>query len=74
MRIKIQKKKEDLDIVDEALLFFRANVLFQQFDIQGPADIVIVYLTAWIADCLRLLEKEKNRDEAKKKSACNWCK
>eukprot|EP01090_Pellita_catalonica_P020296 TRINITY_DN718_c0_g1_i1.p1 TRINITY_DN718_c0_g1~~TRINITY_DN718_c0_g1_i1.p1 ORF type:complete len:157 (-),score=25.13 TRINITY_DN718_c0_g1_i1:435-905(-) len=41
------------DIVDEALTFFKANVLFRNFDIKGPADRVLIYLTLYIAQCLQ---------------------
>eukprot|EP01084_Bolivina_argentea_P291299 500631_1 len=59
---------KDLDIVDEALTYFRANILFSQFEVEGGADLTLVYLTAWIADCLRKLQKEKSKDGAKKAS------
>ena len=47
--------------VDEALNYFRANILFSQFEVEGGADLTLVYLTAWIADCLRKLQKEKTK-------------
>eukprot|EP00483_Globobulimina_turgida_P000287 UN00287 len=59
---------KDYDIVDEALIYFRANILFSQFEVEGGADLTLVYLTAWIADCLRKLQKEKTKDSAKKAS------
>lgn len=36
------------DIVDEAVDYFRANVLFRSFEVKGPADRVLVYLTLFI--------------------------
>lgn len=43
----------DMDIVDEAIAFFRANVLFRNFEITGPADKLLVYLTLYISSCLQ---------------------
>ena len=53
--------EKDMDVVDEALTYFRANILFSQFEVEGGADLTLVYLTAWIADCLRKLQKEKTK-------------
>jgi len=54
------------DLVDEALQYFRANVLFKSFTIDGPADRVIVYLTLFTGLCLRTIAKCKSADEADK--------
>ncbi|KAL6066882.1 subunit of the Arp2/3 complex, variant 3 [Balamuthia mandrillaris] len=40
------------DIIDEALDFFKANVLFRNYEVKGPADRVLVYLTLYISECL----------------------
>ncbi|KAK4046871.1 subunit of the Arp2/3 complex [Microbotryomycetes sp. JL201] len=40
------------DIVTEALDLFRANSLFRNFEIRGPADRVLIYLILFIGDCL----------------------
>jgi hypothetical protein len=40
------------DIISEALNLFRANALFRNFEIQGPADRVLIYLILFIGDCL----------------------
>uniref|UniRef100_A0A6N2N0F8 monogalactosyldiacylglycerol synthase n=1 Tax=Salix viminalis TaxID=40686 RepID=A0A6N2N0F8_SALVM len=44
------------DIVDEAITFFRANVFFRNFDIQSPADKLLIYLTFYINVALKRLE------------------
>eukprot|EP00483_Globobulimina_turgida_P002356 UN02358 len=59
---------KDLDIIDESINYFRANILFSQFEVEGGADLTLVYLTAWIADCLRKLQKEKTKATALKAS------
>ena len=38
----------ETDIVDEALATFRANVMFRSFEVQGPADRLLAYLTLFI--------------------------
>jgi len=43
------------DIIDEALTLFRANSLFRNFEIKGPADRVLIYLILYISDCLNKL-------------------
>jgi len=60
-------KSTDLDIVDEALQFFRANVLFRNFPTQGPGDLTLAYLTVYIAQILREFAKQKTKNEAKAK-------
>jgi len=42
------------DVIDEAIKFFRANVLFRKFESQGPADLSVCYLTILISEILRL--------------------
>jgi actin related protein 2/3 complex subunit 3 len=44
---------DDDDAVDEALRLFRANVLFRNFELQGPGDRLLVYLTLFIHLCLK---------------------
>ncbi|KAK8655008.1 hypothetical protein V6N13_107600 [Hibiscus sabdariffa] len=45
-----------IDIVDEAITFFRANVFFRNFDIKSPADKLLIYLTFYINVALKRLE------------------
>jgi len=59
-------KTTDQDIIDEAIAFFRANVLFRNFSVQGPADLLLCYLTAFIAEVLRHFQKNKTKDDAKR--------
>lgn len=44
------------DVVEEALYFFRSNCLFQSFKIDSSADLVMVYVTLFIHQCLKRLE------------------
>lgn len=45
------------DIIDEALFNFKANVFFRQFEIQSDSDRVLIYLTLFITECLKKLQK-----------------
>jgi len=58
---------DDKDIVDEAIEFFRANILFRNFEQKGPADLMLCYLTIYISELLRFFARgSKNLAEAKK--------
>ncbi|KIR60459.1 arp2/3 complex 21 kDa subunit [Cryptococcus bacillisporus CA1873] len=43
------------DIIEESLDLFRANCLFRNFEIKGPADRLLIYLILFISDCLTKL-------------------
>ncbi|KZS98081.1 actin-related protein ARPC3 [Sistotremastrum niveocremeum HHB9708] len=40
------------DIIDETIDLFRANSLFRNFEIKGPADRLLIILILFISDCL----------------------
>ena len=42
------KSSEEMDVIDEAIAQFRANILFKNYKPHGPADKSIVYLTIFI--------------------------
>ncbi|KAI3615323.1 arp2 3 complex 21 kda subunit [Moniliophthora roreri] len=44
--------QEQPDIIDETLDLFRANSLFRNFEIKGPADRTLIVLILFISDCL----------------------
>ena len=46
------------DIIDEAITQFRANIFFKNYEVQGPADKVIIYLTVYIQKCLEVIAKK----------------
>lgn len=58
------KKESDLDIVDEILAYFRANVLFTNFEIKHGADRVLVYGTLFTHYCLKKLDGKDLKSEA----------
>lgn len=43
---------ESPDIIDETLDLFRANSLFRNFEIKGPADRTLIVLILYVSDCL----------------------
>ena len=55
----------DTDVIDEALNYFRANVLFRNFEVYGSADRTLIYLTLYIGLCLKACERIETREEAK---------
>ena len=57
---------EGEDIVDEVLGFFKANVLFKHFEVKGPADRVLIYLTLYTTQCLQKLDKCATKEEGLK--------
>jgi actin related protein 2/3 complex subunit 3 len=59
---------DEKDVIDETIEYFRANMLFSQFDIQGDADRLLIYLTAFASGCIKQVVKGKvaTKDEAVK--------
>ena len=53
-------KAEELDIIDEALAYFKANIFFKNFEIKSDADRTLIYITLYISECLRVLLKVKS--------------
>lgn len=51
--------KEDgkQDVIDEAMYYFKANVFFRTYEIKSDSDRVLIYLTLYITDCLKKLQK-----------------
>ena len=44
--------------------FLKANILFTSFDMETDVDRVLVYLTFYIVECLRKLQKEPSLERA----------
>ena len=51
-------------MIDETLFFFRANVLFRNFDVRGGADRTLAYLTLFAVQCLVKCEKIEDKPTA----------
>lgn len=46
-----------MDIIDEAICYFRVNVLFKNFEIKGPGDKVLVYLFVLLSHIFKTLDQ-----------------
>ncbi|KAJ7546847.1 hypothetical protein O6H91_08G056900 [Diphasiastrum complanatum] len=51
-----QANAGQIDIIDEAINFFRANVLFRKFEVKSAADKLLIYLTLYINMALKRIE------------------
>uniref|UniRef100_A0A915KW48 Actin-related protein 2/3 complex subunit 3 n=1 Tax=Romanomermis culicivorax TaxID=13658 RepID=A0A915KW48_ROMCU len=49
------------DIIEEALYFFKANIFFRNYEIKSAADRTLIYLTLYIVECLKRLQKCANK-------------
>jgi len=52
------------DIIDEALYYFKANVFFRTYEIKSPSDRVLIYLTLYITECLKKLQRCSSKSQA----------
>ena len=50
-------QESQVDIIDEALSYFKANVFFKTYEIQSDADRVLIYLTLYVSECLKKLQR-----------------
>lgn len=62
----IATKEDGMDIIEEALYYFRANVLFRNFEVKTPCDLTLVVVTLYIQLCLKECEKYPTEAEAKR--------
>lgn len=56
----------DLDIIDEAIYYFKANVFFKNYEIKNEADRTLIYVTLYISECLKRLQKCSSRGQGEK--------
>jgi hypothetical protein len=57
---------EGYDVLDEVLLLFRANIFFRNFEIQVPADRLLIYGILFVSDCLGKIKPNAAVREATK--------
>lgn len=57
---------ESYDILDEVLGLFRANTFFRNFELQGPADRLLVYGIWFVSDCLSKIKPSAGVRDATK--------
>ena len=54
---------QEADIIDEALYYFKANVFFRTYEIKSESDRVLIYLTLYITECLKKLQKCSSKNQ-----------
>ncbi|XP_067648262.1 actin-related protein 2/3 complex subunit 3 [Eurosta solidaginis] len=51
------------DIIDESLYYFKANVFFRTYEIKSEVDRVLIYITLYITECLKRLQRCNNKNQ-----------
>jgi actin related protein 2/3 complex subunit 3 len=64
--IDIDPNSESYDCVDEILSLFRANVLFRNFEIKGPADRMLIYGILFVSECVSKVKPAMTARDAEK--------
>lgn len=57
---------ESYDVLDEVISLFRANTFFRNFEIQGPADRLLIYGIWFLSDCLQKIKPHATARDAQK--------
>ncbi|EHH52732.1 hypothetical protein EGM_13240 [Macaca fascicularis] len=60
------RETKDADIVDEAICYFKANVFFKTYEIKNEADRTLIYMTLYISECSKKLQKYNSKIQGKK--------
>jgi len=56
----------DTDIIDESIYYFKANIFFRNFEIKTPADRTLIYVTLYISECLKKLQRCTSKSQGEK--------
>ncbi|KAL0213447.1 hypothetical protein RCL1_007073 [Eukaryota sp. TZLM3-RCL] len=65
-QVQLKSLEAHEDIVEETLRLFKANVLIQQFNVQGHADRILIYLTLCTVYFLKKLETFNTKEDAER--------
>jgi len=57
---------QELDVVDEAIGYYRANVLYRSYDVQGASDKTLIFLELCVGQFMKRFEGCKTKAEAYK--------
>ncbi|KAL4223354.1 Actin-related protein 2/3 complex subunit 3 [Mactra antiquata] len=60
------KDTSDFDIIDEAIYYFKANIFFRTYEIKSEADRTLIYITLYISECLKKLQKCNSKNDGQK--------
>ncbi|XP_031625620.1 actin-related protein 2/3 complex subunit 3 [Contarinia nasturtii] len=52
------------DIIDETIYYFKANIFFRTYEIKNGIDRVLIYITLYITECLKKLQKCVNKSQS----------
>jgi len=58
--------RDEKDIIDDILYYYKPNVFFSTYDIENPVDRTYVYGTLYLAECLKVCGNCKTEKEAGK--------
>lgn len=62
----VDPDSESYDILDETLSLFRANTFFRNFEINGPADRLLIYGILFLSECLNKVKSNMDQRSAEK--------
>lgn len=54
------------DVIDETIGYFRANIFFRNYEIKSDSDRTLIYITLYISECLKKLQKVTGKNQAHK--------
>ena len=57
---KGHRKEAVIDVIDEAILFYRANVFLKEYEVKGDADRLLLYLTLYITELLKEFSRQSS--------------
>ncbi|KAF5281872.1 hypothetical protein FQR65_LT14516 [Abscondita terminalis] len=55
---------QEMDVIDEALNYFKANVFFRTYEIKSEADRLLIYITLYVTECLKKLQRCSSKNQA----------
>ncbi|XP_078539811.1 actin-related protein 2/3 complex subunit 3-B-like [Lissotriton helveticus] len=60
------RETKNTDIIEEALYYLKVNVFFKNFEIKNEADRTLIYITLYISECLKKLQKCNSKGQGEK--------
>lgn len=60
------KESDKPDIIDEAIYYFRANIFFRNYEIKSESDRTLIYITLYITECLKKLQRCTSKNASQK--------
>ncbi|XP_078515391.1 actin-related protein 2/3 complex subunit 3-B-like [Lissotriton helveticus] len=60
------RETKNADIIEEALYYLTVNVFFKNYEIKNEADRTLIYITLYISECLKKLQKCNSKGQGEK--------